>query len=65
MFLDYFDEEAICLAKAAEIIRREIKGVGSTFEGTFPQGCQEKSVSKSLLAMTSMILDGPNISKKN
>jgi hypothetical protein len=64
--LDDYDDEATCLAKAAEIIRRDMNGVCSQFDGTsFPQGCQETSVPKLLIALVSMIMDGPNITKRD
>ena len=58
---DCNDEAMICLAKAGEIIRRDMTGVCSQFNCTsFSPGCQEESVPKSLVALVSMILEGPN-----
>ncbi|GFO27757.1 hypothetical protein PoB_005426200 [Plakobranchus ocellatus] len=40
-------------------------GVQTDFNGSsFPQGCQEEAVPKSLVALDSMILDGPNITRR-
>ena len=55
------DEEAICLAKVAQLIRRDMLGMQSAFDGSFSKGCQEQAVPKSLLALVTMILDGQNI----
>uniref|UniRef100_UPI00358E7494 uncharacterized protein n=1 Tax=Myxine glutinosa TaxID=7769 RepID=UPI00358E7494 len=63
--MDDGDDEAICLAKAANIIRRDMLGMSAHFDGSFPQGCQEDAVPKSLVALVSMIMDGPNIKKKD
>ena len=69
MILDMYcvmrDDEAICLAKAAHIIRREMLEIHTSFEGSFPVGCQEDAVPKSLVALISMVMDGPNIKKKD
>ena len=63
--LDDADDEAICLAKAAHIIRREMLEIHTSFEGSFPVGCQEDAVPKSFVALISMVMDGPNIKKKD
>ena len=62
--LDDADDEAICLAKAADIIRRDMFGMHTGFDGSFPRGCQEDAVPKSLVALVSMIMDGINIKKR-
>ena len=62
--IDNFDDEAICLAKAAQIIRRDMLGMKSAFDGSFAKGCQEHSVPKSLIALVRMIMDIPNIKNK-
>ena len=62
--IDNFDDEAICLAKAAQIIRRDMLGMKSAFDCSFAKGCQEQSVPKSLIALVRMIMDGPNIKNK-
>ena len=56
-----YDDEAICLTKAANIVRREMLKLQATFTGSFDVNCQVKSVPQSLLALVAMILDGPNI----
>ena len=58
------DDEAICLAKAATIIRRDMLKKSFQFDGSFPSGCQEDSVPRNLVSLISMIIDGPNITKK-
>ena len=63
--LDDVDDEAICLAKAAYIIRRDMLEIHTSFDGSFQIGCQEDAVSNSLVALISMIMDGPNIKKKD
>ena len=56
-----YDNEAMYLAKAAKIIRRDIFSMHSGFDGSFDDDCQAKSIPPSLLALVSMILEGPNI----
>lgn len=58
------DSDAMCLAKAAKIIRRELFEIADLPEGTFPPDCQENSVPQTLLALILMILEGPNILDK-
>ena len=55
--LDDADYEAICLAMATDIIRRDMFGMHTGFDGSFPRGCQEDAVPKSLIALVSMIMD--------
>lgn len=62
--VDNCDDEAICLAKAAQIIRRDMLGMQATFDGSFSKDCQEQAVPKSLVALVGMIMDGPNIINK-
>ena len=47
---------------AAHIIRRDM--VHTHFDGSFPKGCQEDAVPKSLVALIGMVMDGHNIKKK-
>lgn len=54
------DSDAVHLARAAHIVRRHIFGEAKPFTG-FPEGCQEESVPPLLLALVSMILEGPSI----
>lgn len=63
--LSNFDDDGICLGKAAEIIRRDIMSMQSAFDGSFASGCQEASVPKSLVALVSMIIEGTSITNKN
>lgn len=56
-----YDSEAICLAKAAKIVRRDMLELRAMFTGSFDQDCQQKSVPSSLLALVDMIHNGPNI----
>lgn len=56
-----YDDEAICLARAATIVRRDMFKLQAIFTGTFDQECQLKSVPHSLLALVSMIHHGPSI----
>ena len=53
------DADAIHLARASIIIRREIFKMKAAF--TFESQCQESSVSNPLVALLCMILYGPNI----
>lgn len=55
------DEEAMHLAKAATIVRKEMLATTNSFNGTFDANCQESSVPKSLLSLINMILYGQNI----
>jgi len=63
--LDDYDDEAICLAKAAQIVRRDMQQKTSTFTGSFGNNCQEEAIPQSLLALVSMIMDGTNIKNKD
>ena len=51
--------------KRHHIIRRDMLEIHTSFDGSFPVGCQEDAVPKSLVALISMIMDGPNIKKKD
>ncbi len=53
-----YDDDAICLARAAKIVRRDMLKLQSTFTGTFDKDCQVKSVPHSLLTLVSMIHQG-------
>lgn len=54
------DSDAIHLAKAAQIVRREMFAGQTSFTGSFNVKCQE-SVPETLIALIRMILEGPNI----
>jgi len=55
------DNDAVHLARAAAIVRREMFKRKISFNGSFDTECQESSVPVSLLALVSMVLNGPNI----
>ena len=55
------DGDAVQLANAAKIVWRDLFEKLDSFNGSFKKGRQEDSVSKLLLALVSMILDGTNI----
>ncbi len=55
------DNDAVHLARAAEIVRRDMLKMKNHFSGSFDAQCQEKSVPVSLLALISMVLCGTNI----
>ena len=55
------DNDAIILARAANIVRRDMFKMKSEFTGSFGAHCQEESVPASLLALVTMVLKGPNI----
>lgn len=59
------DNDAVHLARAAKIVRRDILKVKQDFSGSFDAQCQEKSVPISLLALVSMVLYGPNITTQS
>ncbi|XP_076031372.1 uncharacterized protein LOC143019540 isoform X1 [Oratosquilla oratoria] len=54
------DNDAIHLARAAEIVRRQMFGESKPFIGS-PEGCQKESVPQMLICLVNMILEGPNI----
>ena len=54
------DSDAVLLAKAAQFVRKAIFSQPYTFNGSF-QKSQQEVVPSSLLALVSMILNGPNI----
>ncbi len=57
-----FDDEGIILAKAAQIVRRDILQMeSSVFSGTFEDQCQQDAVPTSLTTLITMVLGGPNI----
>ena len=54
------DSDAVHLARAAQIVRQHIFS-SNPFTGSFEENCQEKSVPHQLLALVSMVLEGPSI----
>ena len=59
------EDDGKCLLKAAKIIRQDLFGSNSLFNGNFHYSSQELSVSKSLLVLFRMILEGTNISSES
>lgn len=55
------DEDAVYLAKAAEIVCHNIFDTAKPFAGTFTDHCQKDCVPPNLLALIAMILEGPSI----
>ena len=56
-----YDDEAITLAKAAQIVRRYMLEKNASFTGSFDSECQTQSVPQTLLALVAMIHEGPSI----
>ena len=52
------DSDGIHLARAANIVRRDMLKMTTSFSGSFDTLCQEESVPNSLIALVSMILNG-------
>ena len=61
---DDCDSEAVCLTRAAKIVRRDMFEMQAHFTGSFDQDCQMKSVPHSLLALVNMIHNGPGINSQ-
>ena len=59
------DNDAVILAEAAKIVRRDMMQLKNTFDGSFDNKCQEKSVPSSLVTLVSMVLNGPNIKNQS
>ena len=55
------DQDAIQLARAKKIVRREMFNQTFSFNGSLTKESQQSTVPKSLLALISMNLEGPNI----
>ncbi len=55
------DRNAMCLVQAAKIVRKEMFNNNYSFDGSFTEESQQNVVPQSLLALVSMILEGPNI----
>ena len=55
------DSDAFHIAKAAQLIRRELFQISNTFNETFKKKCQESSVPFLLKVLVSMILKGPEV----
>ena len=55
------DSDAMCLAKAAEIVRRDLFQPTKEFTGSFEKQCENESVRTALLSLIQMIIEGPSI----
>ena len=55
------DDEAICLARAANIVQKYMLKWQASFSGPFDLNCQTNSVPHSLSALVAMILNCTNI----
>ena len=55
------DDEALYLARAAQIVHQEIFERKFSFNGSFQKGCQQEAIPNSLLALVNMIQEGPDI----
>ena len=60
-----YDEDSICLAKAASIVRRDMFSSSIASNGTFNNSCQEDALPPNLLLLVKMILEGPSIEFKS
>ncbi len=59
------DDDACILARAARIVRKEIKKTTTQFNGTFPEDCQIEAVPPSLQSLVAMICHGANITEQS
>ena len=57
---DYYSE-AIILGKAANILRKHLPDLKSTFYGTFPEGCIKQAIPLTLLQFVAMLEHGADI----
>ena len=60
-----YDDEGICLSKAASIVRRDMFRLKSHFTGSFHEQCQSESVPGTLLTLIRMIMQGPDIESQS
>lgn len=61
-----YDDEAIVLAQASQIVRRDMLNMKSEeFSGIFELECQHDSIPQSLVTLVKMILGGPSISMQS
>ena len=58
---DDVSDDTLTLIKAARIVRKEMLSQATSFNGTFEENCQGKSVPASLLTLVTMLLYGTNI----
>lgn len=61
IYTETCDDEAVHLAKAARIVRRDLFLLQSEFTGSYDEHCQHSSVPETLVALMEMILQGPCI----
>ena len=54
------DNDAVHLARAAQVVRRQMFLETQSFTG-FADGCQEQSVPPQLLTQVNIVLEGPSI----
>ena len=59
------DSDGVHLARAANIVRRDMMKMKTAFSGSFDALCQEQSVPNSLLALVAMIVNGPTIQEQS
>lgn len=59
------DDDAVHLARAATILRRDMFKMKAVFSDSFPSKCLERSVPTSLLALVGMIMNGPSITERS
>ena len=59
------DSDGIHLARAANIVRRDMLKMTTAFSGSFDTLCQEESVPSAIIALVSMILNGPTIHEQS
>ena len=59
------DNDAMHLAQTAKVVRKEMFSQAFSFNGTFSEESLQNAVPQSLLALVSMILEGPNIQQKH
>ena len=57
------DKDAVKLANAAQVVRKEIFEMSYEFSGVFEDDCELNSVPKSLIALVQMILEGSSFDK--
>ena len=59
-YTESWDDEAVHLAKAARIVRRDMFHLQTEFSGPYDEHCQYSSIPETLLALMQMILQGPS-----
>ena len=59
------DDDGLHLARAAQIVRKEMFEKKYLFDGSFKPSCETDLIPSSLIALVRMILDGPNIKRQS